>query len=140
MATLTRAAILAAEPKLATETVEVPEWGGSVIVREMSGRDRDAYEVSLLAEPGRSTAPNLANVRAKLIAFSCVDEEGERLFTDADVELLGEKSAAALQRVFDVAMRLSRIGPDAVETMVKAVGKGRSAASGSGSPLPSAGR
>ena len=40
---LTRDEILESED-LATETVSVPEWGGSVIVRALTGTERDAYE------------------------------------------------------------------------------------------------
>ena len=29
---------------LKTETVEVPEWGGDVLLRELRGRERDAFE------------------------------------------------------------------------------------------------
>jgi len=41
------------------------------------------------------------------------------LFTDADVKALGMKSAVALQRVFDVAQRLSGITSDDVDELAK---------------------
>jgi hypothetical protein len=93
------------------EEVDVPEWGGSVLVRGMTGRERDAFEVSLMT-PGRGGRRQLdpANVRAKLVARCVVDDDGGRLFTDADVTELGEKSAAAVDRVYAVAARLSGMG------------------------------
>ena len=43
---LSKEAILAADD-LPREKVNVPEWGGEVLVRTMSGTDRDAFEASL---------------------------------------------------------------------------------------------
>ncbi len=48
---LTKEAILAADD-LPRETVLMPEWGGDVYVRTMSGTDRDAFESSLIARDG----------------------------------------------------------------------------------------
>jgi hypothetical protein len=107
---LTREQILD-RTKLRRETVEVPEWGGSVIVREMTGAERDTYEADLVV-----TSPEgdvelregfMNGARTKLAALSMIGDEGERLFTMEDVEALGALSAAALGRVFDVASRLS---------------------------------
>jgi hypothetical protein len=104
MALLTKDAILAAVD-LPTERVSVPEWGGDVLVRGLDGRDRDAFEASLVVQAGGPV--NLANIRARLCAACIVDEAGERLFSDADMDALGRKSGAALDRVFSVAQRLS---------------------------------
>ena len=56
------------------EEIDVPEWGGSVLVRGMTGRERDAFELSML-QPGRGgrRVVDPANVRAKLVARCCVD-------------------------------------------------------------------
>ena len=42
---LNREAILAAED-LPRELVEVPEWGGAVYVRALTGAERDQFEAS----------------------------------------------------------------------------------------------
>jgi hypothetical protein len=49
-----------------------------------------------------------------------VGEDGERLFTDNEVNALGAKSAAALDRVFEVAAELSRLKPEDIEELGKA--------------------
>ena len=103
---LSKDAILAAED-LPRETVSVPEWGGQVLVRTMSGTDRDAFEASLLAKDGR-----MENVRARLVALTLCDAQGDRLFNDSEIAALGRKSARALDRVFSVAQRLNGIGAD----------------------------
>lgn len=143
---LSRDDILKAEDSAPVE-VDCPEWGGSVLVRGMTGKERDAWEVSLSDEASRTMsvqrggrsrvqpAVNLVNVRAKLVARCCVDDEGERLFTDADVAALGEKSAAPIDRIFLVAARLCGIGDEDME--VAAVNFGATGpGGGSSSPSP----
>ncbi len=115
---LGRDAILKAAD-LKTETVAVPEWGGSVLVRELRGRERDEWEGSLTVQRGQQMVPDTANMRAKLAARCIVDSDGEPLFTQQDVAALGELSAAALDRVFDVASRLSGLASASVEEKAK---------------------
>ncbi|MGE5585722.1 MAG: hypothetical protein ACM309_09390 [Bacillota bacterium] len=116
MALLTKEAILQAQD-LPTEDVEVREWGGTVRVRALTGAERDAFEQGVVETRGKSTRMNLRNIRAKLVALTVVDEDGKRVFTDEDAELLGRKSAAALNRVFEVAQRLSGLRPEDVEEL-----------------------
>lgn len=119
---LSREQILGAEDRK-TEDVAVPEWGGTVRVRGLSGIERDAYELSMVqlgADGSRQT--RLDNLRGRLVAMACIDDEGNRIFTDADAHALGEKSAAALERVFDVARRLSGLTEDDVEELAEGFG------------------
>ena len=109
---------------LKTEEVAVPEWGGLVLVRELRGRERDEWEASLAVQRGKQMVPDVANLRAKLVARSVVGEDGEALFTQQDVYALGELSAIALNRVFEVATRLSGLNEDDLEEMGKASGTG----------------
>jgi len=122
MALLNKSQILAAVD-LPTETVDVPEWGGEVLVRGLTAAERDAFEQSVVTLNGAgkaaSTKMNLSNVRAKLCALTMVDADGERLFSDAEVDALGRKSAQALQRVFDAAQRLSGLSQSDVEELAK---------------------
>lgn len=113
---LGREAILAATD-LAFEEVQVPEWGGVVRVRGMTGVERDEWETSLLEARGEDKRANRRQVRATLVALTVVDAEGRRIFSTADVESLGAKSARALQRVYDVAQRLSRIGAEDIKEL-----------------------
>ena len=115
MAILTKAQILQASDTK-QETVEVPEWGGEVIVAVMSGHARDRLEASIV---GKNGGQNLQNIRAKYVAASLVDEKGDLLFSESDVQALGKKSAAALDRVFAVAQRINHITDDDVEELAK---------------------
>lgn len=116
MTVLSKDAILQA-PDMPVETVSVPEWGGQVCVRTMSGTDRDAFEASLIGQQnGQQNAQHqLQNVRARLVALTVCDKSGARLFSDADIPALGTKSAKALDRVFAVAQRLNGIGQQEVD-------------------------
>lgn len=116
MAILKREEILQAAD-LQVEEVQVPEWGGSVLVRGMTGAERDQFESTAVERKGTTYHVNMQNVRARLAAACVVDEGGERMFSEKDVEALGKKSGAALQRVFDVAMRLSGMTPADVEEL-----------------------
>ena len=115
---LTRDAILQAED-LARELVEVPEWGGHLYIRALTGSERDAFESSVVEQRGRSVKMNMRNIRAKLVALTAVDEAGKRFFSDADVKLLGGKSAAVLDRLFEIAQRLSGLRDEDVEELAK---------------------
>ena len=100
---LNRDAILNADD-LPRELIEVPEWGGSVYVRTLRGNERDNFEQSIV---GKKQKTSLDNVRARFAVLTICDESGKRLFSDADAKALGDKSAAALDRVFAVSQRLN---------------------------------
>ncbi len=121
MTYLTRDEILAAKD-IQTEEVDVPEWGGSLLVRGLTGVDRDEYETSLVDLDKSTEAKIVArteNMRAKLASRGIVDESGDRLFTVSDIEALGQKSAIALDRICDVIKRLSGMGKEAEKEALK---------------------
>ena len=112
---LTKEQILGADD-LKREEVEVKEWGGVVLVRELRGRERDAFEEGSL---DKQRNVKMTNMRARLVAMSAIDEEGERLFNAKEAEQLGEKSATALNRLFEVCCKLSGITEADVDTLEK---------------------
>ena len=103
---------------LKSEIVPVPEWGGEVMVRPMTGTERDAYEQAVYQEREENDGCAL-NMRARVVAICTLGEDGKQLFTDADVEALGGKSAAPLDRIYDVVARLSRLGNAHVDELEK---------------------
>lgn len=124
---------------LATETVEVPEWGGAVIIRTMTGTQRDAYEASLMKRgPNGAYEVDTVNMRAKLIAYTAVDEAGALLFDPgSDLATLNGKSAAAIERLFVIAQRLNGLAPSSTADAEKNSASGQDGASTSASPQPS---
>jgi hypothetical protein len=121
-------------PLLPWENVHVPEWGGNVVVQGLTGRGRDKFEGMLVRQRGKKFEQNLDNFRTKLLAMSIVDSPGGKLlFTELDVPVLASKSASAIERVYNVAVRLSRLSPDDVEELTEELGEDPNADSGSDS-------
>ena len=114
MADMTAAAILAASDSTIKQ-IDVPEWGGSVSIRTMTGVERDTWEVYAQSQMGKK----VVNIRAMLAAICLCDADGKRLFTDADATKLADKSAAALDRVYDAAVKLNALSAEEVENIEK---------------------
>lgn len=110
---LTRDAILQVQD-LPCEIVAVPEWGGDVYVKGLSGKERDSLESTMLQNKG-----DYNNLTARLAALTICDEQGNRMFSDKDIEALGRKSAAALRRVVEKAQELSAVSQSDVEELTK---------------------
>lgn len=104
---------------LKNELVAVPEWGGDVIVRQITAADRDQFESSIYVGEGAARKLSSANLRARLCALCLVDENNERLFTDAEAIELGKKNAEVLDRLFDIAQRLNGMNKKEAETAKK---------------------
>lgn len=114
-----REKILAADD-LKFEDVPIPEWDATVRVRALTSGERDRWEALTYLDKkgGASSAPE--DIRAKLIAFSCVDPEtNERLFTENDIAALTKKSGVAMNRLWAVASHISRILSSDVEELAK---------------------
>ena len=137
MTLLSKTDILSADD-LKTQDVAVPEWYGIVRIRSLTGRERDAFEAGLVKGEGKERKVDMANMRARLVGLTVINEFGERLFTDDEVELLGAKSGAALDRVFSAAQRLNSLASEDVEQLTKNSSGAQSAVSISDYASPSA--
>lgn len=132
MGALNRAAILAAHD-IRTERVEVPDWGGHVFVRTMTGTERDAFEAVMLRTRGEDIERNLENFRARLLTYCLVDEAGAPVFmAEDDAKALGEKAIPALQKLFNVATRLNAMTEQDVKELTANLKGGPSGSSISG--------
>lgn len=127
---LSKEQILAADD-LPYEDVNVPEWGGVVRVRGLTGSERGWWESQLSEvtpeeDEGGDTRMKMAfhmeRMRVTLCTLCLVDAHGARLFKENEVRALGQKSALALNRVYDVAARISGISKEAVERAAKLSG------------------
>ena len=101
------------------EEVEVPEWGGKVKVRMMTGTERDSFEQSIMKTEGKEIVRDMSNMRAKLLVRTICNEEGKRIFTDKDIDLIGGKAAGAIEKVFEVAQRLNKLSASDAESSEK---------------------
>ena len=99
------------------EEVDVPEWGGKLLVRSLSGAERDAYELSIVVIKGTKTSLDMSNMRARLVSMSVIDDKKtrKRVFSDRDVTKLGNKSGKALDRVFTACQKISGLESDSLQ-------------------------
>jgi hypothetical protein len=104
---LDRGAILGAVDLPATR-VDMPEWGGCVFVRGLTAEEADALSA---ADDGKEAYAR------RLIAFCAVDENGVRLFGDADVADLGRKSARAVARLATAIIKANGLGAEAKDEL-----------------------
>ncbi len=109
---LTREQVLD-ENDLETEEVEI--WGGKVLVRGLTATEREG----LRKESGDDGSKEIPNLIVKLVALTVINEKGESLFSESDIEALGKKSAQSLDKVFVVAQRLSGLDPESVKEIEK---------------------
>lgn len=98
------------------EVVDVPEWGGKVIIQSMSSKARDEWEMTMINQNEKN---KMDNIRATLVAACLVDEEGNNIFSSKDIAALGKKSAKVLDKLFAVAQKVSGIGENDVEELAK---------------------
>jgi len=93
-----------------SETVEVPEWGGSVVVRELTARDADGYHASLIRiNPNGSHQFDMTNHRCELLVRCIRNDQGKRIFSDTDANKLGDQPSTLIDRLYAVAQRVTGI-------------------------------
>jgi hypothetical protein len=129
MNVLSREAILGAQD-LKPTPVDVPEWDGTVYVRQLTGAERGALEAEAMAD----RTNHVATLRQRMAVRCLCDADGKRLFTDADAPALAAKSAAALDRIFAAIAKASALGDEGVATAGESSTGVPSTGSGSGSP------
>lgn len=139
MAFLDRDAIKSAKHAL-TEPIDVPEWGGQVRVRALSGAEVESiFEWSRVTE-GRGkkqkTRIRIKGTRAKIVALGTVNEDGSQMFTEADEPWLNAANAQALTRVAEAIQRLSGM-LDEEDDEDAETGPGEDSAATSGAASPS---
>ena len=114
MADLTAAAILAATDNIIIP-LDVPEWGGRIYIRTMTGQERDTWEVYAQNQMTRK----VVNIRAMLCAICLCDAGGQRLFKDSEAAQLSEKNAAVLDRIYDLAVKANGLSAEELEQVEK---------------------
>jgi hypothetical protein len=121
---LNRADLLIKE-ELKVEKV-VFENGDYVFVRQMTGRERDTFEQSLLRKNRDSKGTVISyeqsteDFRAKLAVVTVCDENGALLFVPLDYQKLSmNMSAKRLEKIVNAAQKLNAISEEDKEALVK---------------------
>lgn len=110
------------------ERYESVRLGCTILLREMTGTDYDAYTMGLRKDSGgydeatkqRVFDTDLTNARAKLIAYCWIDEAtDERMFADEEFDAVGQLPTGELDALSKVALELNGIGEEDLEDAVK---------------------
>jgi len=109
-----------AKDDIIKEKVEVEEWGVTVEVRSMTGRERAQSMKEYVDEEGNVDAERL--YPALIVATVYDPTTGEPVFQPEDAASLNLKNSGALEKLAQVAIRLSGMGQKAVDE----AGKGSS--------------
>jgi hypothetical protein len=108
----------ARESRIERELLVVPELGGAVYVRGMSGKERDKFEEGLRIKKGKHAGQSdLRNFRAQLAVKVIVDEHGERILNDGDVDIIGKLPAGVLDRILAKCNELSGKAEEEIEDL-----------------------
>ena len=112
MAMLSKDVILGAT-EVPAETVAIPELGGDILVRGMTGKGRTLFEKKFVTETRGKVKRNFDDFREQLCLECCVDPR----FTEADLARLSAVRADVIERITNVAMKLSPITENNVDDL-----------------------
>jgi hypothetical protein len=102
---------------LRKERVSIPEWDVTLEVRGLTGTQRARLMQNGFDGRGQAVFDRLY---PELVIASTFDpESGEPVFAEGDRDALNAKSGAALERLAQVAMRVSGLTADATEQAEK---------------------
>jgi hypothetical protein len=103
------------------EDVAVPELGeGCVIpVWGMTAGERTRFEQGLLDKNGKQSAAKVQEVRARLLVACCRNDDGTPLFTMDDIAAISQQRADVIERIVNVAQRLSGFSNADIEATAK---------------------
>ena len=101
------------------EELYIPEWEDTVYVKTMSAEERDKFEEAIFVREGNKRKADLVGLRTKMCAFVLCDEQGNRLFTEDEVQALSHKNANALTRIFEKAQEMSKMREGDLEDALK---------------------
>ncbi len=110
--------------------VDVPEWGGKIYVRRLTGRERDEFE-QLMNDRKAAKSLKVRGVISRIVALAASKADGSKLFTSNDAESrLDDKACAPLMRVFDAALKISGMRDDDIDNIKEGLEPSPSESSG----------
>ena len=104
MAILSKAEIFATDDRK-YDDVPCPEWGGEVRVRGLTASEQSVISRLIFEEKKNE-------ISMKVVQFGCVDENGERLFSQKDLDALGKKAYPIIDRLGRRIMQLTGSGDE----------------------------
>lgn len=125
----------ARETKIRRAKIHVPDLGGDIYVRGMSGTERDRLEERFRVRNGRRAGQvDLRNFRAMMTCRVVVDAHGNRLLNDGDADVIGNLPSGALDQIIAKCNELSGMTEEEAEDLGNVSVNGAGAALSSNSP------
>ena len=112
---------------LPTKSMDIPEWGGTLTVRTLTGAERDQFESAFVNQD----KIDIRGLKTRLIQLTVLNGDGNPMFTKADLLQLNGKSASVIDRIFQVSQRLSGLTKEDTEELVENSGTAPTDDSGS---------
>lgn len=134
MALLSKSQVLGAED-YKTMLVYVPEWGGEIRIRGLSGAEFAKLQACNQAMQKGVVANGGSNALA--VALGAIDERGMALFTEPEAAALGKKNAGLLMYIADMIWELTGCSEVAQEAIAKKSNRTPTSDSGTSSPAES---
>lgn len=123
---LSRESILA-KNDIEYSRVHVPQWGGYLRIRGLTGKERTALEKGMqkpVRRKGRiEYERDLKFFRERVVIYGTIDEQGQPLFTEKDLDALSTKSSAAVAILSEAIVKLSKMDDDDEEDLEKNSGR-----------------
>ena len=107
--------LLLAANKRRYATIDVPGLG-VVRIRNLTERERSAYECGFLREDGST---DLSDAKIRLIIATVCNKDGLLIFTDNDREALEKIDGIITNAIAEASKKLSGITDDSFEALVK---------------------
>lgn len=117
-------AALGHQAELRRAVVEVPEWGGQVLLREFTGAERTELLVGVVDlfrvfQANGTTLPQSgAELRqgfeyaCRVVQLAWIEQDGAQVVADDQVDLLRQQDLAVIFTLAGEALKLSRLAPD----------------------------
>jgi hypothetical protein len=120
--TLTREQIIAARADRKPVLHDVPEWGGSVYLRVLSAADQVALSDGVEAK----------DMPLLVLVHCIVDDDGQRIFGDDDVDELGQEQFPIIMRVFAAAAKINGLSTAELDAAIASFAPAQDGFSSSG--------
>ena len=114
---LSKDAILAAKDTDVHE-IDVPEWGGSILLRSMTVAQRINYE-HWAHKQSNLKSPDYRGIRERLIISCAVDADGKPLFAEDDLASLSDKNSEGIDRLHAKCRLICGMDEEAIEDAAK---------------------
>lgn len=98
--------------------VEVPEWGGCLYIRGLSGAEAQEYATN--SENAAKKDEIWKGELLWLLSHTLTDENGDLLFPGEEgIKELGKKNNVVLGKLYNLSLRLSILGNEELAELVK---------------------